>query len=110
MNSKEDFETDVELVMQKAFDIFKERNKDYGLSHSRHGEIMTCFFPDGLQLNNSQDFTRFMFFNWIVGKLNRYAENFSKGGHADSIFDCINACAMFNIYDKNFEDIKNEIS
>jgi hypothetical protein len=44
-------------------------------------------FPDGIELRDPSDFTRFALFLQAHGKLVRYAATFSQGGHPDSLDD-----------------------
>lgn len=80
--------------LEAAVVLFKERNLDYGNSFVTHGDILKALFPDGLHLMSADDFTRFGVFNAIVGKMNRQAANFDKGGHLDSMRDIIAFAAM----------------
>lgn len=105
--NNEDFKDAVWEVLHESIDTFSERNAVYGQAHARHGNILNALFPEGVVLKTPEDFTRFMLFNSVIGKLNRYAENFSKGGHKDSVVDPINALAMLAVYDETF---KNENS
>lgn len=90
----------VKRILDEAFDIFKDRNRVYGDSYKKHGAVMSAMFPSGLTLNNTEDFCRFMFISAVISKLNRYTENFDKGGHRDSSIDPINALAMMTMYDE----------
>lgn len=106
----EKFNEEVKNTLHEAEKIFDERSAVYGLSHARHGNILNAFFPKGITLKSAEDFTRFMMFNAIIGKLNRYSENFSTGGHRDSVVDPINACAMLASFDKLHKENENEKS
>jgi hypothetical protein len=44
-------------------------------------------FPDGIELREPEDFTRFALFLQAHGKLVRYASRFTQGGHNDSLDD-----------------------
>ena len=48
---------------------------------------MKALFPSGLYLNTELDFARFGILNFIVSKLIRETNNFSSGGHEDSLDD-----------------------
>jgi len=91
-------------VLERASDIYKERNAVYGDAADRHGEILAAMFPDGLTLKTADDFTRFMHINSVIGKINRYANNFESGGHLDSSLDPINALAMLTVKDQKGEN------
>jgi hypothetical protein len=67
--------------------IYEQRNQLYGDNYKRFGKIMAILFPSGLDLQNEDDFNRFGIFVQVVSKITRYAENFSRGGHDDSLDD-----------------------
>jgi len=64
-----------------------ERSRKYNYNYRRFGAMLKAFFPNGIILRSEDDFLRFAFLVHIFGKLSRYAENFKKGGHADSLDD-----------------------
>lgn len=67
--------------------IYEQRNQLYGDNYKRFGKIMAILFPNGIDLQNADDFNRFGIFVQVVSKITRYAENFSRGGHDDSLDD-----------------------
>jgi hypothetical protein len=73
--------------MEEGAATFRERNKVYGNNYHTHGEVMMKLFPDGVELKTVADFNRFGILNMKVAKLTRYCNNFSTGGHQDSIHD-----------------------
>jgi hypothetical protein len=75
-------------AMKRAIDTHLSRVAMYGeRGYAQLGEIMSAFFPDGITLKSPDDFARYHLFEMIVAKLNRYANNYEEGGHADSIHD-----------------------
>lgn len=70
-----------------AAETYKERNKQYGNSYKMHGKIISALFPDGIKLETVEDHNRYAIINTVVSKMNRYCNNFNKGGHQDSIHD-----------------------
>lgn len=74
-------------MLRNAAKIYEERNKLYGDNYKRFGWIMNTLFPDGINLSHPEDFNRFGIFVQMVSKLTRYAQNFEKGGHSDSLDD-----------------------
>lgn len=64
-----------------------EREAIYGENYKQHGKVMTALFPKGVLLETVHDFNRFGVLNMKVAKLTRYCQNFSNGGHPDSIHD-----------------------
>ncbi len=85
--------------LKRAAETFEKRDKQYGNAFEKHGEIMKAFFPKGVFLHDAHDMNRFCAFQAIISKLNRYAANFTAGGHKDSIHDAINFCAMLEFID-----------
>jgi len=73
--------------LRNAADIFEERSKLYGDNYLRFGYIMLGLFPKGTDLKTPDDFGRMGIFTQIVSKVTRYAEQFEKGGHPDSLDD-----------------------
>jgi len=74
-------------MLRAAAGIYEERNKLYGDNYKRFGEIMHSLFPTGLTLTTTDDFNRLGVFVQIVSKVTRYAENYGRGGHRDSLDD-----------------------
>jgi len=76
--------------LESAKKTAEDRGKIYGESHNnyqKNGQALIALFPDGLMLRTEDDFSRFILFILTSIKLTRYAENFTRGGHADSIHD-----------------------
>lgn len=72
---------------KKKAKLYDERNALYGDNYKRFGFIMVHLFPSGAALNGPHDFNRMGIFVQIVSKVTRYAAQFEKGGHADSLDD-----------------------
>jgi hypothetical protein len=75
-----------ELLMRAA-KLYEQRNIVYGDNYKRFGPIMALLFPNGIELKTADDFNRFGIFVQVVAKMTRYAENFNRGGHPDSLND-----------------------
>jgi hypothetical protein len=88
------------ITFNSMIEMFKERNKTYSENYHKVGTIMTILFPDGIKLDSPDDFVRFHFLDWIVGKLTRYA---ASEPHEDSMFDLAVYAAML----ATFTRIKN---
>lgn len=84
----------VEEVLKSCIEVFKSRNKEYDNSYITFGKTMVGHFSKGVLLESESDFSRFAILTTIASKLDRYAKNFSSGGHHDSLLDIINYCAM----------------
>ena len=75
-----------EMLLESAR-LYNERNKEYGDNYKEHGDVMLGLFGDGVVLTNVDAFNRFAILVHIVTKLSRYTENFTNGGHNDSLKD-----------------------
>lgn len=75
--------------LKKAIKVQEEREKVYGQNYVVHGDVMLALFPDGVNLKTKEEHRRFGVLTQIVGKLTRYANQFSNGGHRDSAKDMI---------------------
>jgi hypothetical protein len=68
--------------------LFRERDVTYGSCYHDHGAIMMALFPPhGITLTDEWEFKRYAIFMTLASKMARYAKNFFKGGHADSLND-----------------------
>lgn len=74
-------------MLREAAAVYEERNKVYGSNYKRFGSVMREIFPQGITLRSIDDFNRFGVFVQMVGKITRYAENWQRGGHEDSLVD-----------------------
>lgn len=68
-------------------DLYSERNKLYGDNYKFFGDVMMGLFPRGLTLKTRDDWNRLGVFIQAMSKATRYAQQFEKGGHADSLDD-----------------------
>ncbi len=68
-------------------EIFDQRNALYGENYKNFGKVMVGMFPSGLLLQSADDFTRFGLLVQAISKDTRYAAQFMKGGHVDSLDD-----------------------
>lgn len=89
--------TSTPFLLEGAAKTYRERNKTYGNSYKRHGEVMRSLFPEGILLKTTEDFNRFGVLNMIVSKLCRYAAK--PEGHLDSIHDTVVYSAMLEELD-----------
>jgi hypothetical protein len=93
-------------MLRNAAKIYEDRNKIYGDNYKRFGEIMHSLFPNGLTLHNADDFNRFGVFVQVVSKATRYAENFVRGGHSDSLDDAAVYAMMLQELDSEYRNRK----
>lgn len=89
--------------MSESAATFKSRNAEYGDNWRMVGETMKALFPNGVTLRTADDHNRFHIFMLKIVKLSRYAINWEKGGHQDSIHDD-------GVYSAMLEMIDGEIS
>lgn len=73
--------------LRDAASIYEERNKIYGDNYKQFGNLMKAIFPNGIALNTADDHNRFGIFVQILSKVTRYSQQFTKGGHKDSLDD-----------------------
>jgi hypothetical protein len=91
----------------ELLDLCKEtyavRSAEYGDSYIVIGNALSAIFPEGVELKTEEDFRRFHLFAWTVGKLVRYSQNWSSGGHGDSLHDAIVYMAILGTEDENLK-------
>jgi len=90
-------------ILQNSAKIFEDRDAVYGSSYKQFGSIVDALFPDGIELNTVEDFNRWGVFHMMLSKVNRYANNFKKGGHKDSLADLITYAAMLQELDNGLQ-------
>jgi len=73
--------------LKRLGDLYRQRNQTYGDDYLRHGSIMKAIFPSGMKLNTEDEFNRYAIFKFMIAKITRYAVNWEKGGHDDSLDD-----------------------
>lgn len=86
-------------MLEASADTFRERHEMYGSNWDRVGATLFALFPDGLHLKTLEDFNRFHIFLLLVMKHSRYAVNFERGGHQDSLHDNITYSAILEFID-----------
>lgn len=74
-------------LLRSAADIYEERNAEYGDTYKNHGNIVKSLFPEGIELKDESDMRRFAILDMVISKLGRYCNNFTTGGHQDSLHD-----------------------
>ncbi len=104
MFKRTDTEKSAADILRKAAETYEERNEQYGDAFVVVGKVMEALMPEGVELKTEEDFRRFHLLEWSVGKLVRYAQNFDKGGHADSVLDASVYLAMLGFE----EEVINE--
>lgn len=84
--------------LTKAAAIYAERSAMYGDNYKRFGHIMMGAIGP-VTLETVADFNRFAIFTLMGAKLSRYGNNFTKGGHDDSLDDMAVYCMMLKELD-----------
>jgi hypothetical protein len=73
--------------LRDAAALFEKRNKSYGGNYRLMGRVMHEIYPNGLTIKTPEEWLRLMLQVHRVTKETRYAQNFGRGGHADSLED-----------------------
>lgn len=82
-------------LLESGAATFRERNAIYGDNYLEIGAILQAFFPSGLPVfKTSDDWNRFSLWLAALLKLQRYANNLTRGGHKDSAHDAMVYSAM----------------
>lgn len=87
-------------MLREAAATYEARNALYGDNYKTFGRIMTALLPDGVSLASAADHSRFALFVQVVAKLSRYAANYDRGGHDDSLLDLSVYAQMLRELDK----------
>lgn len=86
-------------ILEDAAETFRARNAVYSDNFLRVGNMMVAMFPSGITLKTQQDWNRMHMLLMAIVKQSRYATNWDKGGHQDSIHDAIVYGAMLEMID-----------
>lgn len=89
-------------------DLYEERNKLYGDNYKKFGNVMSAMFPEGMTLRGADDFNRIGLFVQVVSKIGRYAEQFDKDGHEDSLDDLAVYSQMLAEVDRMVKEKKDD--
>ena len=82
-----------------ALETYKQRNAVYSNNYELVGTVMHGLFPEGLLIETPHDWERLHIFLLQVVKMTRYARNWEKGGHAESMDDISVYAAILNEID-----------
>lgn len=78
----------VKRMMREQGEVFEERAKQYGDNYKEIGAMLDALFPEGLSVDNPDDFNRLGVLIQMCSKLTRYTNAFRRGeGHDDSLAD-----------------------
>jgi len=85
----------VPTELNNKAELYRQRNALYGDTYKLQGNLMDKLFPLGIQLDGICDHNRYAIFQTMISKICRYAANFEKGGHEDSLDDiCVYAMML----------------
>lgn len=75
--------------------LYEQRNELYGDTYKQLGSVLEQIFPDGIELTTPEDQNRYAILSTMVSKVVRYAANWERGGHDDSLDDiCVYAMML----------------
>ena len=76
-------------ILDAGATTFRERNLLYGDNYKRLGATLLAIFPEGKvpEITTVEAANRLNLFIDCLAKLQRYAHNFTRGGHRDSAHD-----------------------
>ena len=86
--------------LSQAADMYRYKHSIYGDNYRVIGKLMTLLFPNGLTVKSETDWNRLHLFIMAAVKMTRYANNYEKGGHEDSVMDNIVYMAMLQEIDE----------
>jgi hypothetical protein len=89
----------VPAMLLEAADLYNHKNKMYGDSYKRTGELLTLLFPNGVSLRNASDYNRFSVLTLILGKITRYVNTWEGGSDEDTLTDLSVYAMMLNELD-----------
>jgi hypothetical protein len=72
--------------LEQALKTFNQRGAAYGPSYLQYGEVISSLFPEGINLQSTDDINRFGLMSMIISKLTRYCNQWDEP-HKDSIHD-----------------------
>lgn len=104
--SKIDFIQAIKAIKKEEFEIIEERNKIYGNSFEKVGQILAILFPDGIKINSEIDHIKFDLLKNLVGKITRFSNNFPAEFHKDSIIDIANYATILLSVSNNINNKK----
>ena len=91
-----------EDFLHNAADILTQKRDEYPRNNwEMVVKCLDAMFPEGIEIKGAADMSRFHILGYVVAKTCRYACNFDRGGHADSMDDCISYSAILRHLDEN---------
>jgi hypothetical protein len=93
-----------DLVLEEMAETFRKKNTQYGDNWEKVGHMFVTLFPDGMMLRTYEDFVKFHFISWIIGKLSRWSYDESD----DSLHDAGVYISMFQAFSKMVNEDEHE--
>lgn len=79
----------IQAQTQRLLEQMRRTHHDRGITYKENyialGKVMVALFPDGIALKTEEDFIRYDFLNWMMGKVTRFAQADLR--HVDSMLD-----------------------
>jgi hypothetical protein len=88
-------------MLREAAAVYEERNTLYSDNYKRFGSYLAHMFPSGIMVETPDDWNRVGLFMHIMTKVSRYAENWDRGGHDDSLQDLVVYATMLREIDRD---------
>ena len=92
--------------LEDCAETYHAKHKVYGPNYLQIGKAMEAIFPEGLIVKTADDFNRLHCFMLSMVKITRYANNYNKGGHEDSVRDLIVYQSMLQYIDEMIQEKK----
>lgn len=89
--------------LEDCAQTYHEKHKIYGDNFLIIGQAMAAIFPEGLTVKTANDWNRLHLMLLNMVKVTRYANNYNKGGHEDSLRDSIVYNAMLQYVDEEIQ-------
>jgi len=98
-----------DLVLEEMAETFRQRNIKYKDNWEQVGHMFVTLFPEGITLKTYDDFVKFHFLGWVMGKFSRWV-NSGLDGSDDSLHDAGVYIAMIQAFSHMVEkdEHKNE--
>lgn len=82
--------------LERAAEIFRERQAVYGKNWIQFGPMMHEIFPEGLKIETAEEWARLGILIQVANKFTRICQTFKKGGHIDSSDDLAVYASMYS--------------
>ena len=86
-------------VLRSLAELQQAKTEEYGPTWKTFGPVVMALFPKGFTIEDEDEANRLALFFHIIDKSHRYANNFKRGGHYDSLKDISVYAALLGEYD-----------